>query len=215
MPPSTPEDFSDLFRVAASASASASESAPSHDPISAPPGLSNSLTMDPAQPIDYTSPFATASILNSTNVAQSSAVNPLAVAAAAAAAAAAAEAEAEVSMQTQSQQLALSPDTLNSPVLTDGADSNDNGSGPSSRKRGAPAANSTNAAEDKKARERKRVMRNRELARVSNERRKGRIKAMEAELDDTRQTVTSLEESIRTLEAENSELKTLLDRKNN
>lgn len=68
--------------------------------------------------------------------------------------------------------------------------------------------------EDKKARERKRVLRNRELARVSNERRKGRIKAMENELNETRQTVSTLEESIRCLEAENKELKNLLQGKN-
>jgi hypothetical protein len=76
------------------------------------------------------------------------------------------------------------------------------------RKRTAPPAS---AAEDKKARERKRILRNRELARVSNERRKGRIKAMEQELEDTRVTVKNLEESIQTLEAENQELKKLLE----
>lgn len=67
--------------------------------------------------------------------------------------------------------------------------------------------------EDKKARDRKRVLRNRELARVSNERRKGRIKAMENELNETRQTVSTLEESIRCLEAENQELRNLLQGK--
>lgn len=67
--------------------------------------------------------------------------------------------------------------------------------------------------DDKKAREKKRILRNRELARVSNERRKGRIKAMEHELEDTRKTVSNLEESIRTLEAENNDLKTLLESK--
>lgn len=67
--------------------------------------------------------------------------------------------------------------------------------------------------EDKKARDRKRVLRNRELARVSNERRKGRIKAMENELNETRQTVSTLEESIRCLEAENNELRNLLQGK--
>lgn len=67
--------------------------------------------------------------------------------------------------------------------------------------------------DDKKAREKKRILRNRELARVSNERRKGRIKAMETELEDTRKTVSNLEESIRTLEAENNDLKALLESK--
>lgn len=67
--------------------------------------------------------------------------------------------------------------------------------------------------EDKKAREKKRILRNRELARVSNERRKGRIKAMENELNETRQTVATLEESIRCLEAENKELRNLLTSK--
>jgi hypothetical protein len=86
-------------------------------------------------------------------------------------------------------------------------------SGLGSRKRSAPAASASAAADDKKAREKKRIMRNRELARVSNERRKGRIKAMEAELVDTRATVTGLEESIRSLEAENNELKGLLEGK--
>lgn len=64
--------------------------------------------------------------------------------------------------------------------------------------------------EDKKARDRKRILRNRQLARVSNERRKGRIKAMENELTETRKTVNTLEESIRCLEQENRELQSLL-----
>lgn len=64
--------------------------------------------------------------------------------------------------------------------------------------------------EDKKARDWKRVQRNRELARVSNERRKGRIKAMENELEETRKTVSTLEDSIRNLENENNELRSLL-----
>lgn len=64
--------------------------------------------------------------------------------------------------------------------------------------------------EDKKARDRKRILRNRQLARVSNERRKGRIKAMENELTETRKTVSTLEESIRCLEEENRELRNLL-----
>lgn len=64
--------------------------------------------------------------------------------------------------------------------------------------------------EDKKARDRKRILRNRQLARVSNERRKGRIKAMENELTETRNTVSTLEESIRCLEEENRELRNLL-----
>lgn len=68
--------------------------------------------------------------------------------------------------------------------------------------------------DDKKARDKKRILRNRELARVSNERRKGRIKAMETELEDTRKTVSNLEESIRTLEAENTDLKGLLENRN-
>lgn len=67
--------------------------------------------------------------------------------------------------------------------------------------------------DDKKDRERKRVMRNRQLARVSNERRKGRIKAMESELTETRQTVTTLEDSISCLEEENRELRKLLQGK--
>lgn len=77
----------------------------------------------------------------------------------------------------------------------------------------APANPKKRPLEDKKARDRKRVLRNRELARVSNERRKGRIKAMENELQDTRQTVSTLEESIRCLEAENKELRNLLQGK--
>lgn len=76
---------------------------------------------------------------------------------------------------------------------------------------GAAGANSKKRPlEDKKARDRKRILRNRQLARVSNERRKGRIKAMENELTETRQTVTTLEESIRCLEEENRELRNLL-----
>ncbi len=69
------------------------------------------------------------------------------------------------------------------------------------------------ALDDKKEREKKRAQRNRELARMSNERRKNRIKAMESELEETKKTVTSLEESIRQLEEENNGLKTLLDGK--
>lgn len=69
-------------------------------------------------------------------------------------------------------------------------------------------------AEDKQARERKRILRNRELARVSNERRKGRIKAMETELAETRETVQRLEESIRNLERENEDLRNLLENNN-
>lgn len=67
--------------------------------------------------------------------------------------------------------------------------------------------------EDKKARDRKRILRNRQLARVSNERRKGRIKAMESELQETKQTVSTLEDSIRCLEEENRELRNLLQGK--
>lgn len=67
--------------------------------------------------------------------------------------------------------------------------------------------------EDKKARDRKRILRNRQLARVSNERRKGRIKAMENELQETKQTVSTLEDSIRCLEEENRELRNLLQGK--
>lgn len=67
--------------------------------------------------------------------------------------------------------------------------------------------------DDKKEREKKRAQRNRELARMSNERRKNRIKAMETELEETKKTVSSLEDSIRALEAENNGLKTLLDAK--
>ncbi|PXF43902.1 hypothetical protein BWQ96_06368 [Gracilariopsis chorda] len=77
-----------------------------------------------------------------------------------------------------------------------------------------PANPKKRPLEEKKARDRKRVLRNRELARVSNERRKGRIKAMENELGETRKTVTTLEESIRCLEAENNELRKLLQGKN-
>lgn len=71
------------------------------------------------------------------------------------------------------------------------------------------------ALDDKKEREKKRAQRNRELARMSNERRKNRIKAMESELEETKKTVTSLEESIRALEAENNGLKSLLEAKPN
>lgn len=67
--------------------------------------------------------------------------------------------------------------------------------------------------DDKKARDRNRILRNRQLARVSNERRKGRIKAMESELSETRRTVSTLEESIRCLEEENRELRNLLQGK--
>lgn len=97
---------------------------------------------------------------------------------------------------------------------SDAADAaGDDGAG-GSRKRAAPdSGDAASAADDKKARERKRVLRNRELARVSNERRKMRIKQMEGELQTTRQTVASLEESIRSLEAENGELKGLLENK--
>lgn len=97
-----------------------------------------------------------------------------------------------------------------------GAASSSQGAASSSagKKRSAPPPSAAEAAlDEKKARERKRILRNRELARVSNERRKGRIKAMEAELVDTRQTVSNLEESIRSLEAENAELKNLLENK--
>lgn len=78
---------------------------------------------------------------------------------------------------------------------------------------GAPANPKKRPLEDKKARDRKRILRNRQLARVSNERRKGRIKAMENELTETRQTVNTLEESIRCLEEENRELRNLLQGK--
>ncbi len=81
-----------------------------------------------------------------------------------------------------------------------------------SRKRPAETTTS-NSAEEKRARERKRILRNRELARASNERRKGRIKAMETELEETRKTVAELEESIRTLEKENDDLKIMIERK--
>lgn len=83
------------------------------------------------------------------------------------------------------------------------------GSVPAAGEPGAPNSKKR-PLEDKKARDRKRVLRNRELARVSNERRKGRIKAMEHDLTETRQTVSTLEESIRCLEAENKELRNLL-----
>lgn len=72
------------------------------------------------------------------------------------------------------------------------------------------AAARQRALEEKRARERKRILRNRQLARVSNERRKGRIKAMENELTDARSTVKTLQDSIRCLEAENKQLQTLL-----
>lgn len=84
---------------------------------------------------------------------------------------------------------------------------------PTSRKRPASSASPNGTNEDKKAREKKRILRNRELARVSNERRKGRIKAMETDLEETRNTVKTLEESIRALEAENNDLRVLLENK--
>lgn len=200
MPPSTPEDLNDLFGVAASASASAPGSAHAHDPISGQAGMvTHSLVVDPSHNIDYSSSFPSGTVLDAGTSDHSSAVNTISVNAA--------------GVSLQSQHLHMPSDTLAASALGDGEDSTDNEQGSSSRKRGLPATNSSNIGEDKKARERKRIMRNRELARVSNERRKGRIKAMEAELDDTRQTVASLEESIRTLEAENSELKTLLENK--
>lgn len=67
-------------------------------------------------------------------------------------------------------------------------------------------------AEEKAAKDQKRIMRNRELARVSNERRKGRIKAMENELQETKATVKRLQDSIRELENENNGLKNLLEK---
>lgn len=82
----------------------------------------------------------------------------------------------------------------------------------SSRKRPVEVG-TTDAVEEKRARERKRILRNRELARASNERRKGRIKAMETELQETRKTVANLEESIRSLETENVDLMTMLEHK--
>ncbi|OSX68745.1 hypothetical protein BU14_2300s0001, partial [Porphyra umbilicalis] len=63
---------------------------------------------------------------------------------------------------------------------------------------------------DRKSRERARVLRNRELARVSNERRKGKIKAMETELASMRESVTELEDSIRGLEEQNRVLRRAL-----
>ncbi len=55
-----------------------------------------------------------------------------------------------------------------------------------------------------------RVMRNRAMARVSNAKRKGRIKEMESGLEKTRQRVQELQESIRSLEAENNDLRSML-----
>lgn len=86
-----------------------------------------------------------------------------------------------------------------------GGDAAGSAEGGGARKRTLP--------DDRKAREKKRILRNRELARVSNERRKGRIKAMENELEDTRKTVSSLEESIAKLEEENADLRILLESK--
>lgn len=94
------------------------------------------------------------------------------------------------------------------------ASTNDGGGNSADVSTGTTPANpKKRPLEDKKARDRKRVLRNRQLARVSNERRKGRIKAMENELTETRQTVSTLEESIRCLEEENRELRNLLQGK--
>lgn len=68
-------------------------------------------------------------------------------------------------------------------------------------------------ADDKAARQTKRKMRNRELARASNQKRRLRIQTMENELTETRKTVETLEESIKCLEAENKELINLLQSK--
>ena len=76
------------------------------------------------------------------------------------------------------------------------------------QKRGRTSLN----AEEKAAKDHKRILRNRELARVSNERRKGRIKAMETELQETRTTVEKLQDSIKDLERENDSLKSLLEK---
>lgn len=55
-----------------------------------------------------------------------------------------------------------------------------------------------------------RAKRNREQARVSNAKRKGRVKEMENGLERTRQQVAQLEESVRALEAENHDLRAML-----
>lgn len=99
------------------------------------------------------------------------------------------------------------------PSGTGSASTNTAGGGAPTGSEGGGANPKKRPLEDKKARDRKRVLRNRELARVSNERRKGRIKAMENDLTETRQTVSTLEESIRCLEAENKELRNLLQGK--
>ncbi len=48
------------------------------------------------------------------------------------------------------------------------------------------------------------------MAKLSNAKRKGRVKEMENGLERTRQTVASLEESVRKLEKENRNLRTIL-----
>jgi len=55
-----------------------------------------------------------------------------------------------------------------------------------------------------------RAKKNRALAKLSNAKRKGRIKEMESGLERTRQTVATLEASVKQLEKENRDLRRIL-----
>lgn len=88
------------------------------------------------------------------------------------------------------------------PLSADG-----DGAGASTSSAGARGGARRGAANDGSG---NRVLRNRAMARVSNAKRKGRIKEMESGLEKTRLKVEELQESIRSLEAENNDLRSLL-----
>lgn len=76
--------------------------------------------------------------------------------------------------------------------------------------RTSPTSSSSAASAAGTSQKNGRAKKNRALAKLSNAKRKGRIKEMETGLERTRQTVATLEASVKQLEKENRDLRRIL-----